>query len=838
MDLSPGDSLDRFTVTERLASTGVATLYLATDPERSEPIVIKVFRGYFADETALLDAYFQELERVAEMSHPHVVPVIATGRDGGAWIAMERMPGGSLQEKVGRMSLREAAEMAKQVAEAMDAAHAAGVKHLDLKPQNVLIDAEGGYRLSDFGMYALGAGADPLIRSTSHTPLPTYMAPEQAMDMSLTERSDIYSLGVLLYHVLTGSVPFPGTDSATVWAKQIKGPPPRPQDLNPGIPADAGNVIMRAMATNPERRPGTARELATAFEEAVASSLAQQAPSAAERPSLVTAAAWGAAVTSEPKPPPTSEIERVHCHACGHLNPIGTTRCRSCWVILQAESIVGGEAILQQRALAEAQGRRSRLTMISAVAAGIFVAMVLVLVTTGGRAPEIIPGFTSASGEGQWAMHQLDPTHSGQRPGPAPVLTGDALWQVVTDGLANASPVASGGVVYTTTGDRRLLALDIATGEPIWELRDIGVANSSPALAGGLIFVGFGDSRLMAVDAETGERRWTFRSSGPIFSPPTVKDGILYVSTGGGGVHALNARTGRQYWSFFADGWIGSSPAVSEDDILVFGTREGNIHLLDAKTGASRLRIRTVFAVESGPAVVGDVAYVGTDGGNLTAVDLTERRRMFDPQYFRVRSQLFVWNMIDKAPTQRGLLWSRVISGRRGIIVSSPVITNDAAYVTSRNGVLSKVDLESRDILWTVRYEGQDANSPVLIGDTVFVATGRGKVLAIDAESGEITWEWSAFPGSRIVSTPVVVDSTLFVQAVVQGPEVHLFDSREGRPLTDLDPSALEPGWYYQFASNPCLDEPPPVGPFAAEADARVMGVLDSDGCSVFYAIQ
>ena len=823
MDLTTGSNMGRFTIGERMTATGLATTFAATDMQGKRPAVLKVFRTYFADEPELLARYFEAVRRVEELGHPNIVPVLEVGRERQAWIVTERMAGGNVERLVGHPpAWQELVKLLTQVGKALSAAQAIGVRHWDIKPSNIFIDDAGDYRLGDFGMYILGAGGDPLVRSSSNTPMPAYMAPEHATEDALTERSDVYSLGILLYHVLSGGVPFPGNAPAIVWAKQTAQPPADLRPLVSGLPNRAWEVIRKALAVEPEDRFETAGALAEAFRDAVATAPAAQA--------VVTDV--GEAASAGRVEGRAAANESVQCHACRHLNPPGVIRCESCWSMLDQSDVVNEETTARARAARALRDKRNQLVGVGALAAAILLAMVLQLTLGGSAVPPLVPGLTSASAADQWAMHQLDPTHSGFRPGPAPVLRGETRWTLVSSGQVNSGPVVSAGVVYSVTGDRRMLALDADTGEQIWEVKGLGVANSTPAIAGGALYVGFGSSVVSAIDIATGERLWNTRTDGPIYAAPVVKDGLVYVGTGQGTLHALDALSGKERWKVTVGGWIGSAPAISDDDVLVFGARDGNVYLLDAKTGKSQLRYRTVNAVESGPVIVGDRAYMGTDAGAITVLDLTERRRLLDRQFLRVRQQLFVWNLLGSVPIQRGLEWSRQLSGRGGIIVTSPVITDTSLYATSRNGRVYAVDLDSRDIRWQVAVGRQNPTSPVVVGDRVIVGTGEGRVVMLDTRTGEEVWEWSAFPGSSIVATPAVVGSRMYVTAVQIEPPAMYFDA------ASRSEANLSSGWYYQYEGNPCVPEPEPVGPFPSREEAMAQSRYEGKSCSVLYAIE
>ncbi len=830
MNASPGQTLGRFTLGDRLASTGLATLYMAEERGSSRRVVVKLFRAYFSDEPDLLNEYFEQVERIARLDHPHILAALATGRGDEPWVATEFMAGGSLKDRIGQpITLAEVDRIASHVAAGLDAAHAAGVRHWNIKPSNVMVDADGSYRLADFGMAVLGRGAHALIRSASTTPLPTYMPAEQTLEMTLSERSDVYSLGVLLYHLLTGQAPYVGADPAAVWAKQLAGPPERPDAIEPAIPASVSDVVLAALVSNPEKRYASGGELAQAFHQAVEE-----------------AASSGVEILARPEPapaPPETPAaardtgERVHCHVCGGLNPPGATHCGSCWSNLEQAVVVDERDLLERLELQRKTDLLARTVGIAVVAVAVFVSVVLLLVTTGGVS-SALSSATSVSAAGEWAMFQRDPKHTGFSPGPAPEIQRVVQWQRVVQARLVADPVVAGGVVYAGSGDKRLLALDVDSGELLWEADLGGILIESPALAGDMIYVGLSNGFLLGIDRATGQRRWAFRTGGPIFSAPVVKDGLVYVGNGNGIFVAVDAITGKKIWDFEINAWISSSPAISDDDIVIFGARDGNIYFLEAKSGKSRLRFRVVSGVESSPVIVGDRAYVNADDGRFYVLDLNERRRLLDRQFLRVRNQLFIWNILKNPPKQRGFIGSRRLSRSAGVF-ATPAVAHDMLYVVSADGRLFAVDREARTVAWEFAAGRTLFTPPTVVGDTIFVGAKDGKVYAVDAATGQQRWQWQAFLNSKITTSVIVAGDSLFVTAMqerilLEQPVQVTADS----PRQTEDGQPLAEGWYFRFAPSPCDPSPQLQGPFSEAEAAQTEGRREASACSVFYVLK
>src|SRR5215510_393123 len=215
----------RYRLEARIGTGGMSTVYRALDETLERPVAIKLMNREIATDSDQLERFRREARAVAQLSHPHVVGVIDAGEDEGRpYIVLEYVEGETLKERIrrmGRLPVDEAIAYAIEIARALGCAHAHHIVHRDVKPQNVLIDGEGSAKVTDFGIARTldqeGLTADGRVLGTTD-----YVSPEQALGHQVTGQSDLYSLGIVLFEMLTGDVPFRGENQVAVAMKHVR----------------------------------------------------------------------------------------------------------------------------------------------------------------------------------------------------------------------------------------------------------------------------------------------------------------------------------------------------------------------------------------------------------------------------------------------------------------------------------------------------------------------------------------------------------------------------------------------------------------------------------------
>ncbi len=257
---------DRYEIHQRLARGGMAQVYLARDRSLDRPVAVKELVPEFATDPSFVERFRREAQAAANLAHPNIVGVYDWGtQDGTYFIVMEYVDGPSLSQVIrrdGPLHPRRAVEIANEVAAALGFAHSRGVVHRDIKPGNVLLTSTGQSKVTDFGIArALSSPEDDLTQAGSVMGTATYFSPEQAQGLPVDPRSDLYSLGVVLYEMVTGRPPFTGETPLAIAYKHVQDAPPSPSTVIPDLPLGLEAIIMKLLQKRPDDRYASAEDL-------------------------------------------------------------------------------------------------------------------------------------------------------------------------------------------------------------------------------------------------------------------------------------------------------------------------------------------------------------------------------------------------------------------------------------------------------------------------------------------------------------------------------------------------------------------------------------------------
>ncbi len=350
MSFTPGQNVGQYRIIEQLGQGGMATVFKAYHPALDRYIAIKVLHPAFKEDASFLTRFHREARIVAKLDHPSIIPIYDFAEEAGTPYLIIRYVEGKTLKAVQHdraLPLDQLLPIIRAVTGALAYAHEQGVLHRDIKPSNIMISNDAHVYLADFGLARMAQAGESTLSQDMLIGTPQYISPEQAKGEAISERSDIYSLGVVLFEMLVGRVPFSADTPYSIIHDHIYAPLPMPRSLNPNLSPELERVLLKALAKDPADRFASARELMSAFEQAAASAdpallALPPAPLGVPAPSKSSAARTTTPAPTAPMPAPAPKRAALSPLSCAIIGVVG----------LLLAIVIGGGAYLGREDLA------------------------------------------------------------------------------------------------------------------------------------------------------------------------------------------------------------------------------------------------------------------------------------------------------------------------------------------------------------------------------------------------------------------------------------------------------------------------------------------------------
>ena len=748
------ERLDGYVFQNLLGSSSLAVTYRARSEKDGSDVVVKNLRSYFAQETEIADAYLHAIQGVKLLEkHGILSPIEFRKTDRGIWVVYPYTDWDTLAEVLSSETLtpQDASSLCAKMAEVLENLHALDMTHRNLKPQNIFVGPDWAVQLGDFGAAVLGEKAHLLIRASLRTPNPAYAAPEQLLRLPASPVSDVYSMAVLAYEMLTHKALFSVIGAASVLTLQKEQNYVNPSERATHLPTAVDQVFRRALSYQPSDRYQSAVD----FQRALAESLGTGGlhKDDKERIQVISVKA------SDPRAPKVDPVPisssaaaivapefAVYCPSCGTANFPDLTYCSHCWAALRGwyakRHATREEAQRFIKRVSRELLRRKLVLVLLLVSLMSGTSFLAVKEFVDFPVPQPIGNANIVLSPSSWAVHGRDYSHSAAVPSGSRLM-GELAWHFPTTGHMLSEPAFVDGVVYQTTGDRRILALDGDNGGILWEVAATGPVYASPAVTETTVYIGMLDGRLLSLDRETGAQTWEFRADGPIFAPVVVYDGAIYLSDWRGTIYSIDDVTGKELWRYETGELVLEPPVILEGDVeaVIIAGFGGRSFIVDRNTGSLRLDYDAGQPIMTPPVVAGEHLLLSTRWGGLTAVDWRETKRRFEDTAFYWKMNFYVWGLRSTPPTPDGFVWATGFG--RDFEVWAPAIKDDVAYVVLSDGTLHAIALGDGEKLWQYTSGSPSKSAPVVVGDLVYMGNSSGEVHVVDRHSGKIVQTFS-----------------------------------------------------------------------------------------------
>jgi outer membrane protein assembly factor BamB/tRNA A-37 threonylcarbamoyl transferase component Bud32 len=741
-----GDRIDgQFVVLERHEG-GIGVVFVVLDELTQHKYAVKTLRPEFISNPAALDRFRQEARTWLSVGHhPNLVyAVIYRETNDLPLLFIEYVDGVSLRQLLQRervLYLPQALDYACQVCEALEYLHSVqtptgehGIIHRDLKPANVLISRSGRAKVTDFGLAKVHGHISSQAEGRRGLGTYFYMPPEQVLDAaSADQRSDIYSFGAMLYHLITGHPPVVGQDAGSVIGAILHRPPPPPKSLNRLVPEALNDCVLRCLAKKRDERPSSIaciREELAGLQGAVAEAVAHlrvwRCTDCGYRtvrrhdacPVCARELSTGEEAPVEEVAPSVATTEAAEQLLARALEQRSAGRIDQALLLLRQAAALAPDntevlRTLDETALMAARqksrdahrsynwpmegGNAHRVSYTPEVVAPPLRLMWVRQVAEWIAAPVVIAnGVIFAGG------YVDEPGRYG-RFCALQASDGKQLWELrATKEFVAAACISQGRIGYVPTGPR-LVAFDVASGRPLWEVNLQAEIFASPLVVQNLVLVACSSGDLVAFGATTGQQVWSFSAKGPLLAAPALGRDMVFVGSADQHAYAIDLMTGKKVWEYATGGEIQAPVTYFRDSVLV-PSLDHRLHCVRAVDGRRSWEFEADGEVHTSPAVWDTTVVIGTRGKCVFGIACDSGQRKW---------RFLAGDWVDSSPS---------LSGR-------------TVYFGSHDGFFYALERESGVLLWRQELGCEISTGPAISAGMVAVAGRDGKVYCFRVRS-------------------------------------------------------------------------------------------------------
>jgi serine/threonine protein kinase/outer membrane protein assembly factor BamB len=763
-------SLGKYELYEVLGKGGFGTVYRAIDQPLEREVAVKVLHPQIAADREFIERFFQEAKLAARLDHPNIVPIYEVGEvEGRVYLAMKYMSGGSLRQKIekqGRIPFDRALEIFEQTCKALHFIHSKDIVHRDLKPGNILFDENDGVRLADFGFAkALQGGSTTSSSIASLVGTPSYTAPEIWRNKGASKASDIYSLGCILFEMLTGKILFHGDSPADIMTRHVLDGPLFPTPWPEDVPPHCEQVLRKALAQEPADRYADSLEFSLALAKTAlpaSPALPQEPPSKQAQEDTVGLRPSGIPPTvnvsqAEPRVPaePIRPVVNRNNESDADSSPQPTSPIRRNWGWLVGVALVVGiiavivfsgqpkqapiavvtPTLAPAPQIVSGEEANTKPTLPLTETGVPFAPTETKIPTETALPPAPTQTATSIPGSPDWLVKGYD--LSGSRWNSNETGLKPPLKETGSYSLGNyfgEEMSIAGNIIYAAGmagGDTKNEIIAITKeGKELWrkKITGTGAMSMTPAIAENFVIVGGqNDDKLYFLNSQTGEIIFTVPGFESLYaSSPIVEDGLVF-AFGKAQLAAVDIASQKIVWSYKTDGWAGN--LAVEGDVLIASSWETRTMAFNKKTGEKlwqRDDLKTYFSevvVHQGTLYLGSSLQIFAldvkSGATIWSTPLPNNPdpKDVDDYYMAfANNSLFVAGGVratDKSPVAQNVLLK--IDGSTGKIIWQKSAAASWMNLAGANGVIY--------VSWTEKYNGTCV------------------LTAIDSERGDVIWQ-------------------------------------------------------------------------------------------------